>query len=352
MPCAGRWIGCDMTDESERTDGLRRIAVVVVNYGTANLTIAGVQSVLDRTHGGRTVSVHVLDNASPGDDAAQFAAAHEARGWGGRVVLRAETTNHGFGGGCNHLIEPLLSRGAEAPDAVMLLNPDAQLAGEAVDALASALEADPQAGFAGAGIALPDGRPVTAAFRFPSVASEFADTLAFGPVTRRFGDRVVALPPNHPGGPVDWVAGAAVMIRAATLRETGLFDPAFFLYYEEVDLMRRAALMGWRTLYVPEARVVHAEGAASGIRSSDRVVPRRPAYHYRSWALYHRKARGRWGGLLAAAARLAGAGGNQFLGLLPGRRSGVAAHFGGDFLRHALAPMLRSGPDPRGGERL
>ena len=48
---------------------IEHIAVIVVNYGTADLAIEAVESVLARDHGGRTVRVHLVDNASPGEDA-------------------------------------------------------------------------------------------------------------------------------------------------------------------------------------------------------------------------------------------------------------------------------------------
>jgi len=38
---------------------------------------------------------------------------------------------------------------------------------------------------------------------------------------------------------VDWVPGAYSIIRGAVLEQIGFFDPAFFLYYEEVDLYLR-----------------------------------------------------------------------------------------------------------------
>ncbi|MGV7927255.1 hypothetical protein PJO48_29840, partial [Mycobacterium kansasii] len=78
---------------------------------------------------------------------------------------------------------------------------------------ADRLDAAPNAAAAGAGISLPSGERVTAAFRFPSGPSEFAQALNFGPVSRFFCDKVVPLPADHPDGPVDWVAGAAVMMR-------------------------------------------------------------------------------------------------------------------------------------------
>jgi GT2 family glycosyltransferase len=321
------------------------VAVIVVNYGTPELALAAVQSVLDRGHGGRAVEVHLVDNASPGGDAATFRREAAARGWGDRVALHLEEVNHGFGRGNNVVLEALRAR-SDPPDAAFLLNPDARLENEAVDLLARALEADPRAGFAGAGIALPDGRQVTAAFRFPSLPAEFAQAMGFGPVSRALAHKGIALPPDHPGGAVDWVAGAAVMVRLDALRETGLFDPDFFLYFEEVELMWRGARAGWRCLYVPAARVVHAEGAATDVRSSRAVPKRHPPYRYDAWRLYHLKTAGRRGAAAVAAATLAGAACGAVLARLRGRRAGVP-HFLGDFWRHAARPILLG----RGGRR-
>ena len=109
------------------------VAVVIVNYGTADLTIAAVRSVLTRDHGGRPVEVHVVDNASPGDDAARLAGVF---GDEASVTLWPETVNHGFGGGNNVALRALLAR-EMPPDYVFLLNPDARLDNEAIDRLST-----------------------------------------------------------------------------------------------------------------------------------------------------------------------------------------------------------------------
>ena len=186
------------------------VSVIVVNYGTADLSIIGVQSVLDRDHGGRPVEVHLLDNGSPGDDAADFERAHTERGWGDRVILYPERTNHGFAGGNNIVLDALANR-ATRPEFVFLLNPDAQLENEAIDILARTLEAEPQIGFAGAGVCKPDGVAVTAAFRFPNAAAEFAQSLSFGPIARLLDRWTVPLPPDQPAGLVDWVVGRLIV---------------------------------------------------------------------------------------------------------------------------------------------
>lgn len=322
------------------------VAVIIVNYGTADLAAKAVESVLAHAHGGRRVEVHLVDNASPGGDAARLAAVHADRGWGTRVRLWAEAENHGFGRGNNVVLSHLAARDVP-PDYVFLLNPDARLKNETIAILADTLDARPRAAFAGARIEKPDGTAVPAAFRFPSPSGEFVRALGFGPVTRLAPATQVPLPPDTPEGPVDWVAGAAVLMRFHAIRDLGFFDPAYFLYYEEVDLMHRAARAGWETLYVPRAEAVHAEGAATGVRSGERRAPRRPAYWYRSWRIYFTSMYGRSGAAAAALGWSAGALLNHALALLPGRRPSAPRGFFRDFWQIVGRPLVGLSESPR-----
>src|SRR6185436_15786996 len=63
--------------------------------------------------------------------------------------------------------------------------------------------------------------------------------------------------------PVDWVMGAAMLIRREMFTAAGGFDERFFLYWEDADLCRRLWQRGWSTRYVPRARVTHAGGASA-----------------------------------------------------------------------------------------
>ena len=272
------------------------VCVIIVNYGTADLALEAATSVLaqaDRLH-----SLHIVDNASPGPDAVRIADTITTRAWGDRVTLHPERVNHGFGRGNNLVIAALLNT-PNPPDKIFLLNPDARLGNDAVTLLARFLDANPKAGAAGARIEKPGGIPVTAAFRFPGLISTFSGAVAFGPLSRLCARWQVPLPATLPSGPVDWVAGAAVMFRTAALRDAQMFDPAYFLYYEEVDLMRQTAKAGWQTWYVAEALVLHAEGAATGVKSGRPERRRLPAYWYQSWQYYMRKNHGRATALLA-----------------------------------------------------
>ncbi|MBK4218116.1 glycosyltransferase family 2 protein [Paracoccus caeni] len=322
------------------------IAVIIVNYGTADLSIAAVESVLARDHGTHPVEIHLLDNASPGDDASIFAAAHAQRNWGDRVTLWPERENHGFGRGNNVVIHALGQRGIP-PDYIFLLNPDAALRNDALAILADRLDRTPVAAVAGAAISLPSGQGVTAAFRFPSAFGEFVQAVNFGPISRLFRSRVVPLPPDQPDGPVNWVSGAAVMMRLAVVLKLGGFDPDFFLYYEEVELMHRIRRVGYDILYVPAAHIQHVEGAATQVKSGQPLRKPKPAYWYDSWRFYHLKTGGRLHALMAGLGWMAGAVLNAPIAVLRRNRMSMPKHFFRDFTRLVMMPLLTG---RRGGQ--
>ncbi len=58
--------------------------------------------------------------------------------------------------------------------------------------------------------------------------------------------------------------GAAVMLRSSYLADVGLFDPDYFLYYEDTDLSWRGQSRGWTYRYVPDVVVRHRHSASTG----------------------------------------------------------------------------------------
>ena len=102
--------------------------------------------------------------------------------------------------------------------------------------------------------------------------------------------------------PVDWAAGAALMIRRDVLDAIGGFDEAYFLYFEETDLCLRAAKAGWPTHYLPDARVMHIGSVSTGMR--EWTLP--PDYWFASREHYFRKNHGRAYAVAAVLAHLAG----------------------------------------------
>ena len=326
-----------------------RVAVIIVNYGTHALTTEAVDSVLARDHGGHEVEVHLVDNASPEDDAALFAARKTRPGWE-KVTFWPEETNHGFGRGNNVVLEAL-AQSDTPPDYVFLLNPDARLENEAISILVDTLNANEKVGAVGAGILEPpDNQMVTACFRFPSLLGDIERIMGFGPISRLLKDHKAALPPDTPAGPVDWVAGCCVMFRFKALQEVQFFDPTYFLYFEEVDLMRQLAAKGWSTWYQPEALVVHAAGAATNVLSGAKDRRRRPVFVYQSSRYYYTKNHGWFYALFSALIVTLVTALTRVLNFV--RRRPPARqplYFYRDQWRYVLAPLLGLRRDPMQG---
>ncbi len=101
-------------------------------------------------------------------------------------------------------------------------------------------------------------------------------------------------------GPVDQLIGACLMIKRAEFEALGGFDPRFFLYFEEVDLLRRLKDRGAFALFWPRIRAIHA-----GHGSSSGVTGLRLKYWLTSRLIYAVKTYGRvWGLLIALASVL------------------------------------------------
>lgn len=320
------------------------IAVVIVNYGTADMAIAAVDSVLDRRADGLGVEIHLVDNASPGNDAAVLR--ETAKRWPDTVFLHLETENHGFGRGNNVVLRKLAER-QNPPDKVYLLNPDARLVTNAVTELAAFLDAHPKAAVVGSSILHETTlEPVVCAFRFPGAISEFEASVSFGPVTRMFRDHLVAYPPGMDTREVDWVSGASMMARLDALREIGFFDPDYFLYFEEVDLMHRLKQRGWQVWHLADAKIIHVAGASTGVSTANLDRPPMPAYWFDSWRYYYVKQHGRAGALRIWLARWSGTIIGNLLSRLRGKPSHNPRNFASDFRRHVLVPLLGGSPRP------
>jgi len=127
--------------------------------------------------------------------------------------------------------------------------------------------------------------------------------LRLGAVTRWLSRSVVAPPVRDEAHPTDWVAGASMVVRRAVFERVGLLDECYFLYFEEVDFCHRASAAGWQIWFVPGSRVVHHEGASTGIRNRRR---RRPGYWYESRRRFFIKLQGPLKWLLADCCWAAG----------------------------------------------
>ncbi len=267
----------------------RDVSVSIVNTNSRDLLLACLESLR-----GEEAEIVVLDNAS--EDGSVDAVRERFPD----VHVFAQRHRAGFAANHNTVIRSTTGR------FVYVLNEDTTSEDWALNQLVQHFDRNPRVGAIGPQLVYPDGRHQDSAWRFPSPAVASLGLLTLG----RLGVKQ-----SHGDSPraVDWVMGAAILLRREALDEVGLFDEGYFLYSEEVDLCLRLRRAGWDVHYVPGAKVVHHESQFSAEIPERRINEQWRSRH-RYWQKHHSPAGARiaalaTGGqyaLRAAVAPLAG----------------------------------------------
>lgn len=250
----------------------RKVDFVIVVYRSASHIAACLDSIAEGRPKGS--GVIVVDNHSP-DESADLARAHPAN-----PLVITSPANVGFGGGCN------LGAAKSQADFLFFVNPDARVAHGTTSALMGAFQHSRSLGAVGPRIADPAGdyRATSAGYE-PSVRSILGHYFFLG---RLPGLRRVFPPLQLPSGsraaPVDWVSGAALMVRREAFKHVSGFDDRLFMYMEDVDLCRRLRKAGWDVRYEPVTYVHHEMGGSQGSEQPSRW-----------WVAFHRYVRAQHG---------------------------------------------------------
>ncbi len=281
------------------------LAIVTVNYKTPALTNKCIDAVLKDAQALPPFRVFVVDNNS-GDGSPEVIDQHiEARQAHDRVELLAAPVNGGFAYGNNVALRAIRERGL-TPAYIWFVNPDTEIEPGAGKALIDVLSAHPKAGMAGSSLVDAEGTPQISAFRFHSPLNEFLEYMQLGILDRLFSNHQVTMPVVSAPHRADWVTGASFMITSRCLDSVGLMDEGYFLYYEDVDYGFAVAQAGWEIWTVPESRVFHVSGAATGLLGFEMKQPRRPDYWFESRRRFFLKNYGKTTLLLADIALLTG----------------------------------------------
>lgn len=249
------------------------VLTIILNYRTAEMTLRSAEAALAAMQG-LTGKILIVDNDSQDGSFEALQNGVAQKGWPtDRIEVIQSGHNGGFGAGNNTGIRLGFTGDLDCgvPDYFYILNSDAFPNATTISALLTHLQANPKTGFAGSHILNESGVSERAAFRFPTIAGEFEGSVRFGPVSRLLKNAIVPLPVLEETQPVDWIAGASLMMRAQTLKDIGLFDESFFLYFEETDLCLRAHRAGWTVDFVRESEIMHIGSVSTGMKTWDRI---------------------------------------------------------------------------------
>jgi N-acetylglucosaminyl-diphospho-decaprenol L-rhamnosyltransferase len=255
---------------------MTEIAVVVVNFNsTAQARRCIETAAADLAD--RNWTAIVVDNASSDGGAAALQGLP-------RTTVIANPRNVGFGAAVNQAVRTTKA------ELLWLLNPDCEVHPGAFAALAETLDRHTDCAIAAPRLLNSDGTVQASARGEPS-----AWTGLFGrntlltkwfpsaPAARRNLPAADLVDSGVESAPVDWVMGAAMLVRRDRFDLVGGFDERYFLYWEDADLCRRLRERGFSTRYVPRARVSHSGGASAQTQSRDATRAfHRSAYLYYS----------------------------------------------------------------------
>jgi N-acetylglucosaminyl-diphospho-decaprenol L-rhamnosyltransferase len=246
------------------------LAVVVVNHNTGSYLARCMESV-HAAAGDVRLEVVVVDNASADGSAERAVARHP------QVTLLANPDNRGFARAANQGVA------ATSAPFVLLLNPDAEVIGGTLAALAKVARERPGAGTIGALVRNPDGTIQPSARRVPRLGEALGHAF-LGPFwsgNRWTRSYTMADWDRSSEREVEWVSGSAMLVRRDAFEEVGAFDEGYFMYVEDVDLCTRMRRVGWNVLFSPELEVVHQIGVSTrGQRGPMAFAHSRSIYRY------------------------------------------------------------------------
>lgn len=255
------------------------LSIVIISWNVRELLRHCLDSIQESLRGekgkGLLVETIVFDNGSA-DGSADMV--REDFPW---VHLMESEVNLGFTKGNN------LAIGQSEGRYILLLNPDTEVVGDALGTMMAYMESHPRVGALGPQLMNPDGTTQSSRRRFPTMATAFLESTVLQPWFQGSGilKRYYLLDrPDDETQPVDWVVGAALLIRREALHQVGPLDEEFFMYSEELEWCYRLKAQGWEVVYLPTAQVVHQEG-----RSSEQVLAARHIHFQRSKVLFFKK---------------------------------------------------------------
>lgn len=261
------------------------VSIIIISFNTCELLHESLTSAVMECEG-LAAEIFVVDNGSTDGSIEMVEQAFP------QVVLLKSEVNLGFGVANN------LALGQARGRYFILLNSDAFFEPGSLALAIRHMDETPACGLGGALLTGRGGTWQPSAKAFHSVfgdlivlaglADKFPKSKFFGRSSRTWADEKAP-------AQVDWVPGAFAIIRPSALARVGLFDPAFFLYYEEVDLCLRMKQAGLEVWYWPDITITHVGGQSSRKLKSLEFSTRAAQvvlWRMRSTLLYYRKHHG------------------------------------------------------------
>ncbi len=268
---------------------MKDISIVIVNYKMRDLIDKCLHTLFEDMRGvGLDIDIVVIDNNSHDGVGELLKEKYPT------VRFIPQDVNPGFGTSQN--------KGMSSVDATyyFALNPDTEFLPEqhTIQRLYSFMENNPNVGMVGPRIVYPDGSLQYSCWRFPSFFQPFYNRTKLGSTKwgkRKYDHHMMKDFGHDKTMPVDAIMGSAMFVRGSAIKDVGMFDENFWMYYEDIDWSLRMWEAGWPVYYVHDIVLqhLHGRGSASVPGLFNALIKNKLfRVHVRSWLKYMWKWRG------------------------------------------------------------
>lgn len=226
------------------------ISVILVSYNTIEMTKKALDNLFSSL-GDFSMEVFMIDNASKDNSSEMIRREYP------NITLIENNLNVGFGRANNQALPLIHGR------YVLLLNTDAFVQQDTLYKTMQYMDAHHKCGILGVKLLGRDGTLQPSCRYFPTPWNIFLERTGF----KQFFKQAKLIDDmswdHNMARNCDWVPGCYYMVRKEVIDQVGLFDPRYFLYYEEVDHCFAAKSAGWDVAYFPDTTVVHIGGESA-----------------------------------------------------------------------------------------
>jgi GT2 family glycosyltransferase len=226
-----------------------KLSVIIVTWNSA----ADIDACIDSINYSEEFEVIVADNASRDATVESLRRHHH-------LTLIENPRNAGYAAANNQGLK--LATG----EYVLLLNPDTRIELGALDSLSGYLDEHPKVGAVAPRLVGPDGKTQFSVRSLPTSASLFWELVGLSrlfPMSHTFGRWKMKYFDYKQTAEVEQPMASCLMIRRSVFEQLAGMDEQFPMLYNDVDLSKRLADASWKTVYIPDARVVHRHGAST-----------------------------------------------------------------------------------------
>ena len=239
------------------------LAIVIINWNSYEVTKHTLQSLSKTNY--QNYDIILVDNCSTDDSGERLKKEFSS------LVFIQSKENNGFTGGNNIGLKYVLEKEYEY---VLMLNSDVEVEPDFLGPLIDKLKSSDSIGAV---------QPLIYFYHDHELVwnagSKYNAFLGIAS-TPNYNKRDVGQALRKKQNKIDWISGCAFMLKTEVLKKSGLFQPEYFMYYEDVDLSFRIKKAGYTLAYEPSSVLYHIAGHSqkSATKKSEGYIS--PNVHY------------------------------------------------------------------------